>query len=212
MGASGLGSISRVDQNSLEQQFTATDLIGKEVYDNAGKKVGDVKDIVLGSAAGSHLAMAFASGQGSRSTSTGTTSGSTTGTAGTSSTGSSYGATGSTGTTGSTAGTSTGSTSGSRTAGTSGSTGTSSTDRSSGIGAAASGMMSQAHGAMSSLTSEPAAIVSVGGFMGMGDNLLRVPLSQLNYDSSNERLTLSISETEISSLTGDRDESRNAAE
>ncbi|ACB73438.1 hypothetical protein Oter_0147 [Opitutus terrae PB90-1] len=203
--------IAKVDQNSIKQQLTATDLIGKDVYDNGGKKVGEVKDLVLGSAAASHLAMAFANTgssddttSSSRST-TGATSGrSSDGTYGSSSTGSATGATGASGT---------GSTS--RIAGTdrtSGTGSTSSTSRTSGsMGSTLGSDVSSAFNSISGMASEPAAIVSLGGFMGMGDNLVRVPLSQLNYDSSKERLTLALSENELSSLT-DRSNTRNAAE
>lgn len=187
--SSAQGSIARIKSDAIDRQFTATDLIGKEVYDNGGEKVGEVKDVVLGSAAGSHLAMAFASGKDDRSTSQ------------TGATGSTYGST--SGSTSSDVSTrSTGSTStGTRTAGTA-STGTRSTTSGTmdDIGSAMKDMGSKAHAAMSGLTAEPAAIVSVGGFMGMGDNLIRVPLSQLNYDSSNERLTIAMSQNEISSL------------
>lgn len=213
--SSGLRGISRVKQDALKRQFTATDLIGKDVYDNGGKKLGEVKDVVLGSAAGSHLAMAFASGESddqsaSTSGSGRTTTGSSTGTTGTSGTGSTYGSTSTAGSTGDA----------SRTA----STGTTGTARSSTSGSGSmSGSLANAGNAlgsavgsafdtMSGMASEPAAIVSLGGFMGMGDNLVRVPLSQLSYDSSNERLTLAVSETEISSLTEDDNTSRQAAE
>lgn len=180
-----------MDKNSVDQQFTATDLIGKDVYDNGGQKIGQVKDIVLGSSAGSHLAMALGTDSGSSGS-----SGS-----------SDYGTSGSTGTSstrGSAAGT-TGTGSGSSMANTGG-TGSGSANRSgASTGAGSSGMgsswASQAQGALSGLTSEPAAIVSVGGFMGMGDNMVRVPLSQLNYDQSNQHLTVAISQSELTSLT-----------
>lgn len=190
-------SISRVDKNSIDQQFTATDLIGKDVYDNGGQKIGQVKDIVLGSAAGSHLAMALATG----STDTGSSGSSeygTSGTAGSSSTRGSTTGTATRGTTGTDSGSSMAST---------GSTGSGSASRSGSstgtgaVGGADSSWASQAQGALSGVTSEPAAIVSVGGFMGMGDNMVRVPLSQLNYDQSNQQLTVAISQSELASLT-----------
>jgi hypothetical protein len=176
-------SISRVDKNSIDQQFTATDLIGKDVYDNGGQKVGQVKDIVLGSAAGSHLAMALATGS-SDADSSGSSDYATSNTTGTSTGGASAATT----TRGSTA-----TDSGSSMAST-GNAGAGSSDT-------GRNWASEAQGALSGLTSEPAAIVSVGGFMGMGDNMVRVPLSQLNYDQSNQHLTVAISQSELASLT-----------
>jgi sporulation protein YlmC with PRC-barrel domain len=181
-------NISRVDKHSIDQQFTATDLIGKDVYDNAGQKVGQVKDIVLGSAAGSHLAMALGTSS-SASGSSGSKDYGTADTAGTSSTHRS---------TGTDSGSSMASTGGTDAASR---RGAGTVAGASEIAGAGSTWASQAHGALSGLTSEPAAIVSVGGFMGMGDNMVRVPLSQLNYDQSNQHLTVAISQSELTSLT-----------
>lgn len=210
--SSALHGISRVDQNSIKQQFTATDLIGQEVYDNSGKKVGEVKDLVLGSAAASHLAMAFANRGGAddaTSSSSSLRSGRSTSGATGGSAGGTYGSTSGAGSTGSATGASgTGSTS--RIAGTDRASSTRDATGSAGSSTLGS-EMSSAFNSMSGMASEPAAIVSLGGFMGMGDSLVRVPLSQLNYDSSNERLTIAVSESELSSLT-DRTHGRNAAE
>jgi hypothetical protein len=60
--------------------------------------------------------------------------------------------------------------------------------------------------------SENAVIVSYGGFLGAGSSLLRVPLSQLNYDTSNRRITVNVAETELSSLPEATETSRSAAE
>ena len=59
---------------------------------------------------------------------------------------------------------------------------------------------------------ENAVIVSHGGILGAGDSLIRIPLSQLNFDSSNEHITVNVSESEISSLSEATESSRSAAE
>lgn len=53
---------------------------------------------------------------------------------------------------------------------------------------------------------ETCAVVSYGGFAGMGNKLLVVPVSTIRYDANNERLTLDVSESDIDNLT------RNTAE
>jgi len=45
--------------------------------------------------------------------------------------------------------------------------------------------------------SETQAIISVGGVLGVGDDLVSVPVSALNYDSSEERFTLSVTKDEF---------------
>ncbi|MDQ8204017.1 PRC-barrel domain-containing protein [Pelagicoccus sp. SDUM812003] len=41
------GKMKRVTQESLDQQFTAQDLIGKSIYDSQGEKIGSVTDFSL---------------------------------------------------------------------------------------------------------------------------------------------------------------------
>lgn len=192
MGASTTGAssnIRRLNDEALERQFTAKNLIGKEVYDRQGKRIGEVKDLVLAS----HLNPQLASGMTRSAGTTGSTS--TTAT----STGTTRTASGSVGGVGATGSVTTGQ-SGVGVSGNIGST-----------GAAASALGSQAHSMMGSM-SEPAAIISYGGFLGAGSNLLRVPLSQLNYDNNEQRITVSVSEDQLSSLPEWTDTSRSAAE
>ncbi len=183
-GSSGITNIQRISQDSLDRQFTAKDLIGKDVYDNRDKKVGEVRDVVLDSAGAQQLASALSMKAG-HSGAVGSSSGAR--------------ASGSVG-----GGTASGSV-GMGDTSVSGSVNTRAGDRSS--------MGSTAHelASMGSMMSEPAAVISFGGFMGVGDNLIRVPISQLRYDSSKDHLTLNVAETELSSLKTS-DMSRGAAE
>jgi hypothetical protein len=201
------GKIQRINDSMVDRQFTAKDLIGKELYDNAGKRIGEVKDIVLASSVNPQLATGIssksgASGSSGTSGSTGASTGSTSGTttAGTTRSASAniggVGATGSVNTSDSGV-TASGSLGGTNTAGSSGSLG--------------SDMARHASSMMGSM-SESAVIVSYGGFLGAGNSLLRVPLSQLNYDASNQHITLNVAESELSSLPEASDMSRSAAE
>lgn len=47
---------------------------------------------------------------------------------------------------------------------------------------------------------EPHAIISVGGVLGVGDDLVAVPLSALEYDSAEERYTLNVQKSEFVSI------------
>jgi hypothetical protein len=186
------GTIQRVNEDLADRQFTAKDLIGKELYDNGGKRIGEVKDIVIASSVNPQLASGLASKSGARSSSTSdsTTAGTTR--SATASAGG-VGATGSVNT----------SDSGVTARGSLGETNT----------AASTGRdMARDAQSMMGAMSENAAIVSYGGFLGAGDDLLRVPLSQLSYDSSNERITINVTESELSSLPEASDVSRSVAE
>lgn len=176
-GSVGAGSLQRVTKDSLEQQLTAKSLIGKDVHDSSGEKIGEVEDIVLDSSQLPQLASAFMN----RDSDATRASGSAT------------------------------------RAGTTGSTGARSTDTyaagAAGDGASATGarrdasstlsdMSSQARSAISgAMSGGPAAIVSAGGLMGIGQDLIRVPLSQLRYDANEDRVTLNVSRDQISSIT-----------
>lgn len=67
-------------------------------------------------------------------------------------------------------------------------------------------------GALSS--TGPAAIISAGGMLGLGDSMIRVPLSQLSYDADEDRVTLNITRDQLSSITDEegRETSTRAAE
>ncbi len=219
----GMGGLQRVTKDSLDSQLTAKDLIGKDVYDNAGKKVGSIDDVVLSSAASSHLATAFSSKDRDQSDSSYQTASGNTGAASGSAnnSGNTYGSTSgsnantsSTGSDGIATRSSSGNYAASNATGSTDSTSTSGSMNSStrGTQSALGSVGSAIDSTMSSLTSEPAAIVSVGGFMGMGRNMVRVPVSQLSFDASNERLTINVSESELAALTENSDTGRSAAE
>lgn len=166
----------------VDRQFTAKQLIGKDVYDNRGKKIGEVKDVILDSTGAQQLASALTSRVATRAPES-------------SSTASGAGTTGSTGSAASTRSSDTAD------SGMSGATGSGSAiARSSGLAS------------FPGTTTGPAAIVSFGGFMGVGNNLLQVPLSQLRYDAGRDHLTLNVTETELSNLKDVSDTTRSATE
>jgi hypothetical protein len=182
-----------LNEDALERQFTAKDLIGKELYDRSGKRIGEVKDIVLASSGNPQLASGLSRSGDMASGDTSTTR---------SSSGTTRTASGSVGGVGA-SGSVTTSESGVGVSGSLGGTSSGSTS--------ASQMARQGQSMMGSM-SDNAVVVSYGGFLGAGDSLIRVPLSQLNYDSSNDRITVDVSESEISSLPEDTQTSRSAAE
>jgi len=200
--SSGMGAVTRVTKDSLRDQLTAKNLLGKDVYDNRGKKIGSVHDVVL---ADQHSSLGTAM-SGSSSDMDG--SGSSTGTSGSAynsgtsgsgnTTAGSYGTTSagnsSSGNTTASGGTGMYGNSGSGNY-TSGNTGTSSTgNRTSSGRNYDSGSLTS-----SGMMTESALIISTGHF-GMGGAMLRVPISQVNYDSSQRRLTLNLSEDDLDRL------------
>ncbi|HWL16737.1 MAG TPA: PRC-barrel domain-containing protein [Opitutus sp.] len=160
--SSGAASIQTVSQSALDHQLTAKALIGKNVYDSQGKRIGEVKDVVLDSSRTPQLATAFGNREGARDTS------STSGSMNTSRT----------------------------------STGTASTtaDSNATLGSSIDSAVGSLSGAMSGGAS---VVISSGGFLGMGNDLIRVPLTQLNYDSSKDHFTLNVSQSEIANMTRD---------
>ncbi len=187
--STGITNIHRISSAALDRQFTAKDLIGKDVYDNQNKKVGEVKDVVLDSSQSRQLASALSMKAGRHSGRVGNSDASASGSMGN--------------------GTASGSV-GVGNASVSGSVNTGMADNDTDAGRSSDrSRMDGDHPRWGH--SEPSAIISYGGFLGMGDNLLRVPISQLNYDSAQDRLTLNVTETELSSLKTS-DTSRSAAE
>lgn len=75
-------------------------------------------------------------------------------------------------------------------------------------------MANRAGAAMAgAMSGGPAAIISAGGLMGIGGDLIRVPLSQLRYDATEDRVTLDVSRDQISRIkNSDSDSSSRAAE
>lgn len=186
VSGSSVGSIQRVNDQTIDRQFTAKDLIGKEVYDNRDKRIGEIKDIVLDSSQFQQLASSIGSRESQSSTfgSSAVNGGADTN---------------------------------------SSSAVVSSSDRNSGRASSSSSsdVANTSAGAATSLhtgsdyasvSSEPAAIISHGGLLGVGNNLLRVPLSQLNFDQNSRHLTVNVSEQQLSSLPSTSDMSRSATE
>lgn len=176
-----------MSDQTIDRQFTAKDLIGKEVYDNRDKRIGEIKDIVLDSSQFQQLA----SSVGSRESQTGTYGSST--------------VNGGSDTRSSSPGMNSSDRDSSRV----------SSSSSGGVGntSAGAGATSMHTGSdYASMSSEPAAIISHGGLLGVGNNLIRVPLSQLNFDQNSRHLTVNVSEQQLSSLQSTSDTSRSAAE
>ncbi len=188
--SSGHANIQRVTKDSIDRQLTAKALIGKNVYDSQGEKLGEVEDVVLDGSGARQLATAFSSRQadGDRARAT---SDSIATTPATGLPGNTYPAAGA--------------------------------ERSTTAGSTA---RSEARGAMTDLANAAndvgasmqtalgggaAAIISSGGLFSRNE-LVRVPLSQLNYDAGNDRITLNVSRSEFSSLTEPSDTARGAAE
>lgn len=192
-GSKGSASnISRLSDDVLERQFTAKNLMGKEVYDSRGKRIGEVKDVVLASNANPQLASGMKSmKKGDTAASTSTTRTDTGATRTASGSVGGVGATGSVDTTGS----------GLAVSGSVGSTGTT-----------GAGSMAQHAQSMMGAMSDTAVVVSYGGFLGAGNDLLRIPISQLTYDQTNHRITVNVGEAELSSLPEWSETSRSAAE
>lgn len=163
--------MQRITNDQLDNHMTAKTLIGTDVHGSDGNKVGSVVDVILGP---SHSMRGSDHRMGSGST----------------------GYTGATGTTGAAM-------SGSRSATAQGST-SSRTDsradvagnRQSGIGATddRSSMGASAMGAMNNM--QPAVIVSTGGLMGIGNDLIRVPMSKISYDADKKEIRLNVTEEE----------------
>ncbi len=153
-------NIRRINNDVADREFTAKQLIGKDVYDSRDKKIGEVKDVVLDTSKARQLATALTNKAATRP---------------------SVG---------------------------------SSASSSAATGRARSDVSTQPSqpATVSGMTAEPAAIVAFGGFMGVGNNLLQVPLSQLHYDTASDHITLNVTETELSSLKDVSDSTRSATE
>ena len=159
--AAALSSIRRVTQESLSQQFTAKALIGKDVYDSNGKKVGDVRDVVLDPSSNSMLATGLTQANSAPKSS-----------------------------------------------------GPSTSVPMSAVGASSTTSGSDVNSASntSRTPSGPAAIVAIGSTLGMGGNLLQIPLSQLGYDSTHQHIRLNVAQSDLATLLIDPVPARNAAE
>ncbi len=165
-GVAAAGNIRRLSDDASDHQFTAKDLIGKEIYDSRGKRIGEVKDVVIASSTNPQLASGLSTKEASKAAATTATTGSS----------------------------------------------TSDTTRSASDRASVSGQISRETQSMIGAASENAVIVSYGGFLGAGNSMLRVPLSQLNYDAASRHITVNVTETELSSLPVSTETTRSAAE
>jgi sporulation protein YlmC with PRC-barrel domain len=152
--------VERISENALGRCVTANHLMGKDVYDNQGKKIGEVKDVVV-TGQGSTLSQMNSKKTDSDDLNSASDTGSAKNLAMANDSGSDM----------------------------------NSSSSSDDLNHSSSTTMNAAGG-----MALPAVIISYGGFLGMGNNLLRVPLNQLNYDKQKDRLTLNVSESEIKNL------------
>ncbi len=192
-GTAGISSLRRVTKDSLDEQLTAKALIGKDVHDSAGEKIGEVEDIVLDASGVPELASAFMNREADRddrsmSRPVDTTAPAPTGSA--SARGVDSYAAGAAG---------------------DGASVTARPDTDTGRVDIGSRLGSAVAGAMSGGS---AAIISAGGLMGLGQDLIRVPLSQLRYNAEEDHVTLDVSRDQISRITDSdaEDASRRVAE
>jgi len=215
----------RLDENSLARQFTAKALIGKDVYDNGGKKIGQVRDVVLDVAANSQLAIGLVAAAGGSAgssaplgipkTSTGSTASDTNaGSTGVSGASAAKGGTGSYGATGTAGSGSPGATGSSATTPGGGSTYAEGRTGSSRTSSSATGSSSvdTISSSLNAISSGPAAILAIGSVMGMGGSLLQVPLSQLSYDQTTQHLRLGVSQSDLTSILNAGETARSATE
>ncbi len=191
--ASG-GHLQRITSDQLDNQLTAKTLIGMDVNGSDGKKVGSVVDVVLSSSLS--MGKTDMRGGSTSNTSASANRGSTSNTSASAakgSTGSTSNTTASAarGTTGSTSNTSP-STSRDSNYSETGTTGARSSGSLAADGRSAMGSM---HGMQ-----QPAVIVSTGGLMGIGNDLIRVPMSKINFDSDKKEIRLNVTEDEWKAL------------
>lgn len=197
----GSGAMARVSKDNVDQRFTAKDLLGAAVYDTAGERIGDIADIDLQGTVPSSLSMSFTQNDsggvsmGSSSMSPGTNYANT----GTGATSGNAGVSGSTGVAGQT-----GSAGNYAQSGTSSSTSQSSIDR---AHSAASDVLADSSRAISSISgsSQATVFLSVGGLWGIGDDLVRVPISQLSYNTGEDRFELAASKAQVVALAEQKD-------
>jgi hypothetical protein len=198
------GSVQRVDKEELKTELTAKNLIGKDVYDTHGTKIGSVKDIVLEGQA-PDLAAEFAAGS-NRSANNTSNNGAD---ASRVTPGADYGAGSpapgaSTDSDVATSNASSSKGSANRMSSASSSRNLASSDDSRtpnkgmSAGSTGSGDTGPQHAKSMASSSEPSVIIS-SGFAGFGP-MLRVPISQLNYNSQEKHLTLAISDAELDKL------------
>lgn len=183
-----MGGIARVSEEEVKQQFTAKDLIGAEVYDRAGEKIGDISDVAFAGDFAPGLAGAYTMSRASQSDSM--------------SDARSTGTPGRTPQTTAPSGTAAGSSLPSSSAGT-----PPPTARSPGSPTSSSAPSS----GLASLSMEPRVYISVGGLWGIGDDLVSVSASQLSFDSAKDRFVLAANKAEVVALAENDQQSGYAA-
>jgi hypothetical protein len=143
-------TFQRLTNASAERQFTARDLLGRDVYDSRGDKIGQVNDIELGSGFSHQLALALGQNLSKQD------------------------------------------------------------PRRERMAQNPGGAVSSSPTRKAQPLDQPgeaAVFVAVGGVLGIGDNLIRVPASALRHDGESDRLILDITKDEISRLTKSDDAS-----
>jgi hypothetical protein len=174
--------VHRVDKASLRTQLTAKNLIGRDVHDRSGRKIGSVHDVVLPPGSSS-LALAFARDGGLESKKAQKDSAMGSGTESESVDGMSRG----------------GSNSERATVYDQNSTEAAAVS-SDHLGDMEANTQRSSLNGRADAASEASVVILAGGFAGVGGTILRAPLSQLSYDSSERRLVLAVDEAQLSTL------------
>ena len=194
-------SLQSVNSDSLQTQVTAKNLIGKEVHDRNGKKIGSVIDVLLPGQSSS-LAGAFSSNSSSSNSSSSLSASDSDRSTGNASLNGTNSSSQGPGGNMSAAGGATPTTSSGY--GNDSSHNNTGSTYSSSSSPGSSGMNSPAgtYSSSSTMSNEPAAVIRLGSMLSGNRNLVQVPLSQLTYDSSQNRIMLNVSDSDLSRFKG----------
>lgn len=193
MSSGDMSNVQRTTEQTVDRELTAKDLLGKNVYDSSGDEIGAIVDVVLPNQNAGTLAQAL-SDQKSSNSSRGSASDN----------GNRYSNPNSSSTTGNPSSSSSNSMNGT----------SSSSDRYANSGAGTYDSSSSARGSSSNSYSSgtsnysstssdsnaPCAIISYGGFLGMNNTLVKVPISSLNFDSNKDHLVLNVTKQQLDGL------------
>lgn len=209
-GQSGSMEIRSVKKDKLEDRLTAERLMGKDVVDSRGEKIGEIRDIGLSDKMSAKI-KGKAKADGYAAT-TGMTGAGSAGmrSAGVENSGTTGSAMGTTGTTGSSttaaSRTSPGTTGSMSTAGSAGTTGTTGTMGATAQSGQANRAYGQTGGEMDRMqdgdkSMDLLVFVKVEGSLGLKEEMISVPVSELRWNSEEENFTLDIERNRIKELT-----------
>ncbi len=171
--ASTLQKVGRTTEQQVDQQLTAKDLLGKDIYDSAGEEIGPVVDVILAGKASPSLKTALSDNDREASANYDSTNAidPETGSA-------TYAA---------------------ADPNTANDIGDNEDEFGDEVSETARDLQNRMAGMMAN-NDEACAVVSYGGLMGIGNDLLIVPISALNYDRNSDQVTLNVNETELDAM------------